>query len=140
MLFTKRAFFSLKSILASRNGLLNELANKESQFFLRFLEDSLGSTYISRAARVIFKLKKEEKLIQFKSAEDIPISDLMRNLDSDISFFEKWIASMSNSSDVIGQIVDKTAKYANKVADDITRNDFAELQIIKNRFEIMMRA
>lgn len=126
---------SLKSILASRNGLLNELANKESQFFLRFLEDSLGSTYISRAARVIFKLKKGEKLIQFKNAEDIPISDLMRNLDSDISFFEKWLASMSNSSDVIGQIVDKTAKYANKVADDITRNDFSELQRIKNRFE-----
>lgn len=126
---------SLKSILSSRNGLLNELANKESQFFLRFLEDSLGSTYISRAARVIFKLKKGEKLIQFKGAEDIPISDLMKNLDSDISFFEKWIASMSNSSDVIGQIVDKTAKYANKVADDITRNDFAELQRIKNRFE-----
>ena len=130
---------SLKSILASRNGLLNELANKESQFFLRFLEDSLGSTYISRAARVIFKLKKGEKLIQFKSAEDIPISDLMRNLDSDISFFEKWIASMSNSSDVIGQIVDKTAKYANKVADDITRNDFAELQVIKDRFEVLRK-
>ena len=126
---------SLKSILSSRNGLLNELANKESQFFLRFLEDSLGSTYLSRAARVIFKLKKGEKLIQFKGAEDIPISDLMKTLDSDISFFEKWIASMSNSSDVIGQIVDKTAKYANKVADDITRNDFAELQKIKNRFE-----
>lgn len=126
---------SLKSILSSRNGLLNELANKESQFFLRFLEDSLGSTYISRAARVIFKLKKGEKLIQFKGAEDIPISDLMKNLDSDISFFEKWIASMSNSSDVIGQIVDKTAKYANKVADDITRNNFVELQRIKNRFE-----
>lgn len=126
---------SLKSILTSRNGLLNELANKESQFFLRFLEDSLGSTYISRAARVVFKLKKGEKLIQFKNAEDIPISDLMRNLDSDISFFEKWIASMSNSSDVIGQIVDKTAKYANKMADDITRTDFAELQRIKSRFE-----
>ena len=126
---------SLKSILSSRNGLLNELANKESQFFLRFLEDSLGSTYISRAARVIFKLKKGEKLIQFKGAEDVPISDLMKTLDSDISFFEKWIASMSNSSDVIGQIVDKTAKYANKVADDITRNDFAELQRIKTRFE-----
>ena len=126
---------SLKSILSSRNGLLNELANKESQFFLRFLEDSLGSTYISRAARVIFKFKKGEKLIQFKNAENIPISDLMKNLDSDISFFEKWIASMSNNSDVIGQIADKTAKYANKIADDITRNDFAELQKIKTRFE-----
>lgn len=126
---------SLKSVLASRNGLLNELANKESQFFLRFLEDSLGSTYISRAARVIFKLKKGEKLIQFKDAEDIPISDLMRNLDSDISYFEKWIASMSNSSDVIGQIVDKTAKYANKIADDITRADFTELQKLKTRFD-----
>lgn len=126
---------SLKSVLSSRNGLLNELANKESQFFLRFLENSLGSTYISRAARVIFKLKKGEKLIQFKDAEDIPISDLMRNLDSDISYFEKWIASMSNSSDVIGQIADKTAKYANKVADDITRADFAELQRLKVRFD-----
>lgn len=126
---------SLKSVLASRNGLLNELANKESQFFLRFLEDSLGSTYISRAARVIFKFKKGEKLLQFKDAEDIPISDLMRHLDSDITLFERYIASMSNNSDVIGQIADKTAKYASKVADDITRVDFAELQRLKNRFD-----
>lgn len=125
----------LKSVLSGRSGLLNELANKESQFFLRFLENSLGSTYISRSARAIFKLKKGEKLIQFKSAEDVPISDLIKTLDSDISFFEKWIASMSNSSDIIGQIVDQTVKYANKVADDITRNDFAELQGIKDRFE-----
>ena len=125
---------SLKSLLEGDDGLVNSLMNKESQFFLQFLEQSLGSKYISRVARVIFKLKKGEKLIQFKSAEDISVNDLMRSLDSDISLFERFIASMSNNSDVIGQIVDKVTKHANKLADDITRNDFEELQKLKNRF------
>ena len=130
---------SLKNLLESDDGLINSLMNKESQFFLQFLEQSYGSKYISRAARAIFKLKKGEKLVQFKEAEDTPISDLMRSLDSDITFFEKWIASMSNNSDVIGQIVDKVVKHANKLADDITRKDFEELQKFKNRFKALKK-
>ena len=125
---------SLETLLKSEDGLVNSLMNKESQFFLQFLEQSLGSKYISRAARVIFKLKKGEKLIQFKEAEDIPLSDLIRSLDSDLTLFERYIASMSNNSDIIGQIVDKVTKHANKLADDITRNDFEELQKLRDRF------
>ena len=125
---------SLETLMKSEDGLVNSLLNKESQFFLQFLEQSLGSKYISRAARVVFKLKRGEKLIQFKEAEDIPLSDLIRSLDSDLTLFERYIASMSNNSDVIGQIVDKVTKHANKLADDITRNDFEELQKLRDRF------
>ena len=125
---------SLETLMKSEDGLVNSLLNKESQFFLQFLEQSLGSKYISRAARVIFKLKRGEKLIQFKEAEEIPLSDLIRSLDSDLTLFERYIASMSNNSDVIGQIVDKVTKHANKLADDITRKDFEELQKLKDRF------
>ena len=130
---------SLDSLIRGRNGVLSELANKESQFYLKFLEDSFGAKYISRAARVIFKFKKGEKLIQFKDAENVPLEDVMKNLDNDLTLFERYIASMSNSSDIIGQIADRTMKYANKMADDITRNDFEELQRLKDRFDVLKK-
>ena len=48
----------LNKLLTGRNGLINELKNKESQFFLKFLEGAnYGNKYITRAARVIFNWK-----------------------------------------------------------------------------------
>lgn len=41
-------------------------------------------------------------------------------MQDDITMFERFLASMSNSSDVIHQISDKVAKEANKRADDLT--------------------
>ena len=82
----------LNRLLTSRNGLINELKNKESQFFLKFLENAnYGNKYITRSARVVFNWKSRgnNKLIEFRNSENVPISDLMNDLESDISLFER---------------------------------------------------
>lgn len=128
----------LNKLLTSRNGLINELKNKESQFFLKFLEGAnYGNKYITRAARVIFNWKGRgnNKLIEYRDSEDIPISDLMNDLESDISLFERFLASMSNNSDVIGQLADKTVKLANKWADDMTIQAQDQLRVLQSRLK-----
>ena len=128
----------LNKLLTSRNGLINELKNKESQFFLKFLEGAnYGNKYITRAARVIFNWKGRgnNKLIEYRDSEDIPISDLMNDLESDISLFERFLASMSNNSDVIGQLADKTVKLANKWADDMTNQAQDQLRVLQSRLK-----
>lgn len=128
----------LNKLLTGRNGLINELKNKESQFFLKFLEGAnYGNKYITRAARVIFNWKGRgnNKLIEYRDSEDIPISDLMNDLESDISLFERFLASMSNNSDVIGQLADKTVKLANKWADDMTNQAQDQLRVLQSKLK-----
>ena len=128
----------LNKLLTDRNGLINELKNKESQFFLKFLENAnYGNKYITRAARVIFNWKKRgnNKLIEFRDSTDIPISDLMNNLESDISLFERFLASMSNDSDVIGQLADRTTKLANKWADDMSNQAQDQLRVLQTKLK-----
>jgi len=106
------------------NSLMTSLMNKEFEFFLRFLENSHGSKYITRAAGVIFnsaeRIKQGGNLLVFKEDEEITISQILEHLDKDITFFEAYVASMSNNSDIIGQIIDKVAKEANMLADKQT--------------------
>lgn len=128
----------LDKLLTGRNGLINELKNKESQFFLKFLESAnYGNKYITRAARIIFNWKNRgnNKLIEFRDAENIPISDLMNDLESDISLFERFLASMSNNSDVIGQLADKTVKLANKWADDMSNQAQDQLRVLQSKLK-----
>ena len=128
----------LNKLLTGRNGLINELKNKESQFFLKFLESAnYGNKYITRAARVVFNWKNRgnNKLIEFVDSKDIPISDLMNDLESDISLFERYLASMSNNSDVIGQLADKTVKLANKWADDMSNQAQDQLRVLQAKLK-----
>lgn len=128
----------LNNLINGGNGLKNELKNKERQFFLKFLENAnYGNKYITRAARVIFNWKKKGSgnLIEFKSSEKIPISDLLNDLEDDITLFERFLASMSNNSDIIGQLADKTIKLANKWADDMSNLAHDQLRILQSKLK-----
>ena len=120
-----------------------ELKTKEFQFFARFLQDSYGEKYITYSTRMLFK-KQGGKLIYrpvmvegetLDAGEEI--RERLESLDKDISLFERYLASMSNSSDIIGQIVDKVAKQANKNADDLTNATFDELRIMRSRLQAL---
>lgn len=126
----------LKSLVG--DSLIPELKSKESQFFLKFLEGAnYGNKYITRAVRVVFnwKGKGNKKLLDFKKAEDIPIADLMSNLESDISLFERFLSSMSDSSDIIGQLVDRTTKLANKWADGMSNDAQDQLRVLQSKLK-----
>lgn len=118
-----------------RNGFYSQLINKEAQFYLKFLEDSYGSSYVERGARAIFNFKnfnkRGKRLIEFKKPEKVTLEQLTKNLEKDISFFDRWFSSMANSGDIICEIVDKVTKEANKQADDITNTIWDTLKALK---------
>lgn len=127
----------LSQLLTGKEGLINQLKNKETQYFTKFCENAYGSKYVSRSARVLFDWKKEygNSLIRFVGNEKIPIADLVNDMESDIGIFDRWLGSMSNNPDVIGQIADKTTKLANKWADDLTDKAWDELRMLQRELQ-----
>ena len=118
-----------------RNGFYSQLINKEAQFYLKFLEDSYGSSFVERGARAIFNFKnwnkRGKRLIEFKNPEKITLEQLVKNLEEDINFFDRWFSSMANSGDIICEIVDKVTKEANKQADTLTNEVWDTLKALK---------
>lgn len=105
------------------------LDERERQFFAEFCKNTLGAEYVERAARIIWRKKGEEgNIIRRVKASKVFVSDLLQSLESDITLFERFLASASNSSDLIAQIIDKATKLGNKWADDLTTADQQELR------------
>ena len=129
----------LSRILIGENGILENLKNKEYSFFLRFLEDSYGSKYIERSARVLFNFKAKGRFLIFKKAENVPIEDYLKHLDEDISLYDRWMSSMSNNPDIVGQICDKVYKEGNKRAGDFTRKDYLIINNFKKEFDSLKK-
>lgn len=131
----------VRDLTEANEALLSELMNKEKQFFLRFCEDSLGSKYVYRASRVIWNLTKSKKnpdgktkRIMVQKGGKVDVSSILENLESDINLFERFLGSMSNNPDLIGQIVDKVTKMANMQADGLTNQCWDELRVLEHRF------
>jgi len=116
-------------------GFYNQLLEKEKAFFIRFLEDSYGKKYIERATRVVFdqKLAKEQGrwFVAKRQGRQYSFDELLDTLEQDINFFDKFLGAMADSGDIIGEIVDKTMKQANKEADDLTNKIWDDLRVIE---------
>lgn len=154
----------IRDLSEVNNDLLTKLMTKEKQFFLRFCEDSLGSKYVYRASRVIWNLKWEKvdpnsaKNTGFKlfgrtlkvqkknpegktrfimpiNGERVDISAVLTYLESDINLFERYIGSMANNPDIIGQIVAKVTDQANMLADKETNRIQDELRVLEKEFD-----
>lgn len=131
----------VRDLTVANEALLAELMNKEKQFFLRFCEDSLGSKYVYRASRVIWNLTKSKKnpdgktkRLMVQKGGRVDVSSVLAHLENDINLFERFLGSMSNNPDLIGQIVDKVTKMANMQADALTNQCWDELRILEHRF------
>lgn len=133
----------LRDLAVANEFLMAELMNKERQFFLKFCEDSLGSKYVYRASRVIWNIGKDKKInregktkfITFSKGGRVDLSSVLESLESDIDLYERFLGSMSNNPDIIGQIVDKVTKMANMQADALTNQCWDALRILESRFK-----
>lgn len=125
----------LNEAINGDSGLLSNLEIKQREFYLKFLEDALGSTFIQRSARVIFDWKKGQRGLKWISAEKVNIEDLLRYMEKDISLHESILASMSNNSDIIGQLSDRAIKLANKYADEMTIKTQDKLRTLHKELE-----
>ena len=111
----KKMVADLKTVLMQTD---TKLSNRESAFFLRFCEDIYGSKFIRTSSKIVWERKNWSYKLTPKDSEDISIQQMLEHLESDIDLFHRYIGSMSNNPDVIGQIIDKGVKAANKTADD----------------------
>lgn len=127
----KKFKVTLNEAIHGDNRLLPNLEVKQREFFLKFLESAMGVPYVSRASRVIFDWKKGQKGLRWVSAENVPIEDLLRYMDKDVSKLESYLTSMSNSSDIIGQLVNTALRQANKIADDMTIQTQDRLRVLE---------
>lgn len=99
-----------------------QVQQKERKLFTAFLEDVYGSKYIERASKVLFN-PKNFKLIKVEGKKE-SIESLVDQLSEDDNFINRYIVSMSNSSDIINQLADRTRKAAEKQANDNTLKSF----------------
>ena len=124
----------MKELEESVKPLLDECIKLENKMFLRYLQEFYGKDYVHRAARVVFNFKKskpgqpKEPWLKALHDENVSLSDALTYLNNDISFMDRHLTSMANNPDIVGQMVDKVAKFANKRADDATNAMWDELR------------
>lgn len=112
----------------------SELTNLESAYFARFCEDIYGSKYITSTTGVLWSdIWRGQQALGEKaiSIEDMVMGEGMEDID----VFHRYLGSMSNNPDIIGQIADKLVKTANKTADDMTIRYQERLLVLKERAE-----
>lgn len=133
----------LRTLADANSNLHDQLISRQKQFFARFCEDSLGAKYVRMSAKVVFNPKhkttegRKGTWLDFRRAKEVTIGDALNSLESDISLFERYLGSMSNNSDIIGQIADKVTKASNKIADDLTNQCWDQLRILQDRLKKM---
>lgn len=122
-----------------------KVLEQERNFFLRFLKEVYGDNYVRRADMRMYKpgtIFKSETKAGFTeaTAAQFSLESYLNALDEDISIFDAFIGAMSNSSDVISQIVDKAVKIYNREADRRTNETWDRLKVLKRRFEFLQKA
>ena len=121
-----------------RLGVLQRLQNKEVEYFTKFCENFYGSKYINTTVGILWKDIRNGNNNSVAQEKTISLDDLVKgnNMD-DIDIFHRYLGSMANNPDIIGQIVDKMVKTSNKTADDLTIKYQERLMILKARAEAM---
>lgn len=131
----------LTSQLAKLDG---ALFAKEKEYFSRFLKEIYGKDYIETSNMRLFQQKtlgtRVGNPLTPSDTNKVSLNDLLDKLDYDISIFDAFIGSMSNSSDVISQIIDKAVKAFNAMADRAVDRDQDALKILKAKFEFLQKS
>lgn len=99
--------------------------------FSFFLSEVYGSATINRGARLVFRSWG----LHQEAAAEISIDTYLETLQEDESFFSRWLASMSNSNDVINQLADRAVKIATDNANSEVRRYWDQLLDLSYRFK-----
>ena len=121
-----------RAIIASKKSKLTAL---EQSYFAAFCEDVYGKKYVSQTVGKVW-----HNIWEGDATNNVEVNTSVYDLvtgegQHDIDMFHRYLGSMANNPDIIGQIVDKLMKTANKTADDLTIRYQERLSILKNRAE-----
>lgn len=137
---------SLQRNLSNIIGTYSEqILKKEKDYFIRFLKETYGDDYVRTADMRVFKpgsifSTEVKKGFTEETKEKFSISHYVDVLEEDVSLFDYFLGSMSNSSDVVSQIVDKAIKGFNKMADDETNKVWDNLKILRSKFVMLQKS
>lgn len=134
-----RLVSSLNQILGNTEnrviGLNDILKAKELDFYTKFLEMSLGAKYITRAKRVVFKMKgKIIPTITTKDESQESIEQALRQ-QKDEGWLSSILTSMSNSSSLTNKIVDKMFRTQKKMVNDRVLSIKNELTVLEKELK-----
>ena len=122
-----------RAIIASKKS---QLAALEASYFAAFCEDIYGKKYVSQTVGKVWHNIWENEKSNPNEEISTSIYDLVTGEGQhDIDIFHRYLGSMANNPDIIGQIVDKMMKQSNKIADDMTIRYQERLNILKDRAE-----
>ena len=127
----KNTLVTYRNIIAATKS---ELTNLESAYFARFCEDIYGSKYVTSTTGLLWSDIWHGTQALGEQSQSIADMVMGEGID-DIDVFHRYLGSMSNNPDVIGQIADKLVKTANKTADDLTTKYQERLVVLKERAE-----
>lgn len=110
----------------------------EVKFFLKWVENTFGQSYIETASR-IFREKQEHWYTKWwqrlrPEVKKVAIKDIIKEQKQDISLLDKWIRSMSNNPDILGQWADIQSKRAVAEANQNTLEHYNKLLELRAEF------
>lgn len=143
---------TLESMRDTMYKITDKISSSEKNLFIKFCESFLGANSVTLQARVVwgrrYKRDSNGKIIvkdgkpvktgiQLTRREDertLTVEQMVEALDTDIGLTGRFIRSMSNNPDIIGQIVDIAAKHANNAADNHTLATWNELKSLEEEW------
>lgn len=119
------------------NLLTSSLLTKELDLYSNFLTEHMGQDYVTRATRVLFDSDSKfwRQRIKVVKGGETKLRDMLQVLQQDDNAWERWLNSMSNSSDITNQLAERGVKLAYKKADDNMNELLDRLRDMKRRME-----
>lgn len=129
----------INGITQGEVNLVDTLLKKEREFFANFLSDIYGESFITQSTKLLFgeyTLNGTKKFgLHVKEGETEEAKSyfnrLVTTMEGDSSWQNRWLASMSNSSDAINQLLYKTKTAANRRADSMVIQLWDDLRLLE---------
>lgn len=134
--------YNFEKIIESFNNILyNDKTSMVAQcnhleriFYIEFLKSVHGSEFVETAAHKAVKKWKVDDVVYKKEATVQFFTNLVANLESDISWFSLHVASMTNNPDIIGQMLNKAVRWASEWSDKEVFQVRAKINSLKEEF------
>lgn len=113
------------------HGLSALMENKRRQLFIDAIRDFYGENFINMNFGKVWQQKSRFKYSLVSKKRTAQVSDFVRSLDEDISWFDRYLSSAADCGDFITAVGNKVTKQANMVADRLTSDFWDELETIR---------
>lgn len=127
-----------RALNTAASTLTTAIHNIQREFFVRFCQEIYGKKFVTIAPRVVFGFKQGKfgfRVTGNGQVEQLSIEECVKTLSEDLSIFDLYISSASNTNDLITQILDKAVKLANKRGDDLTREAWDKLRLLESEWK-----